>query len=65
MSGVCLAGDLAQGIDPVMDTQPVLWYLVLTWILVGEMGTSAYVNEKVVLAELVFWWQLTAGLQPS
>lgn len=53
MSDVCLAGDLAQGVDLMMDNQPILWYLELTWILGGEMGSSAYASEKVVLAELV------------
>lgn len=49
----------------MVETQRVLWYLVLAWLLGGEMGTSARAREGVVLAEVAFWWQLAVGLQPS
>ena len=49
----------------MMETQPVLWYLVLAWLLRGKVGTSAHAREEVVLADLAFWWQLAVGLQLS
>lgn len=49
----------------MVETWPVLWCLVLTWLLGGEMGTSVHAREEVVMVELAFWWQLAVGLQLS
>lgn len=49
----------------MMETQPVLCYLVLAWLLGGKMGISAHAKEEVVLVELTFWCQLAVGLQLS